>query len=152
MDKITTKNAEYRARKAVVYVEKTAIDELLGKWFMEHNIYSFKWKCNTWTWLSKKRNTVISERINKLLKVDQNCKVVWSAYAGCSCSCSPGFLIKRGGRNERRILIDNQAYSSIWVDINTDDVINSFKNYITVAEKKLAKEKLKHPVEELVAK
>lgn len=149
MNTITNKGIEYKDRKAVVYIKKTAIDTIINKWFSDNEIYSLDFKCKTWTWLTARRNALIASKIHSLLGLDENQMVKFSQYAGCSCPCSPGFLIKRGNKNERRIMVDGQAYSSIWVNIDTDEYVNDFEDYCKQASLKLEKELQNRVVDKL---
>ena len=51
------------------------------------------------------KKEIIPEAIKKLKEekdVDLlNCKFSWNQYAGCSCGCSPGFIIKNFGLGKR---------------------------------------------------
>ena len=149
MNTITNKGIEYKDRKAVVYIKKTAIDTIINKWFSDNEIYSLDFKCKTWTWLTARRNALIASKIHSLLGLEESQKAKFSRTAGCHCGCSPGFLIKRGNKNERRIMVDGQAYSSIWVNIDTDEYAQEFEEYIKTASLKLEKELQDHVVDKL---
>ncbi len=143
MDQVIQKTVDYKDRKAVVYVERTAVDDILTKWYHNHNIQALPVKCNAWNWLMKQRNSVLATRIHTLLKLDKDCQVKFSYKAGCSCGCSPGFTIKRLGCNEPRVLIDGQSYSNVWVEIDTNDLIDTFHKHVETATNKLIKEQNK---------
>lgn len=141
MDKITTTNINFKSRKVVVYVEtKNPVDQLIAKWFSDNNIYRLEFKSKAWSYISKKRNALFAERINKLLKLAPDQRVTFSYTAGCSCGCSPGFLIKQNGRNIPRISINGQLFDSIWVDIDSADLVSNIQEYIIKANKKLSTE------------
>ncbi len=140
MDTISTKNIDYKDRKAVIYVESNSIDELINKWFDEHEIHNLTFKSKAWSYINKKRNAFIAERIHKLLNLDPHYKIVFSHRAGCSCGCSPGFLIKQGGRNCRWVCIDGEQLSHVWVKLDTDNLISAIESHIIIANKKLSKE------------
>ena len=45
-------------------------------------------------------------RIFEAAGVDVNAKARWSQTAGCSCGCSPGFIIEEGGSNYTDLHVD----------------------------------------------
>lgn len=45
----------------------------------------------------------------------QDIKLTWSQQAGCSCSCSPGFI------TSRRIIVKGGVIEDIWIDVTADD-------------------------------
>ena len=52
----------------------------------------------------------IMPKVLELLGLPEDTEVYWSQYAGCSCPCSPGFVIKGG-----------QSYNlDIWVTVTGD--------------------------------
>jgi hypothetical protein len=152
MDTISTKNYNIGVRdhrshsKLEIFIDyNNTIDNLLTNWFNDNNIYSFKWKCKAWNWLSKKRNKLFISRIKKILNLDSSIKVRFSQYAGCSmCPCSPGFLARGPHGTIRSVKIDNEPYNRIWINMDTENETNTFREHIKVADKMLGKELLEH--------
>lgn len=55
----------------------------------------------------KDMKTDIIPKVLKAMKLPPDTKVSFSAYAGCQCGCSPGFIVKDGaGIDSREVFVD----------------------------------------------
>jgi hypothetical protein len=91
------------------YVSSSA-GEVVDKFFNENAIYGLRFKCNTWNAL--KRKATASDIADLKTVFGQNVQIRYSSTAGCSCGCSPGYIIDGEIAAEYR-------NTDVWVDIKT---------------------------------
>lgn len=60
-------------------------------------------------------------------------KLLWSQYAGCTCACSPGFILTTTGAKIGYRQHDEYAQCSIWVVIKKQPLVQN-DGYITPLE------------------
>ena len=60
-------------------------------------------------------------------------KLLWSQYAGCTCACSPGFVLSTTGKKLGYRQHDEYAQCSIWVVIKKQALVQN-DGYITPLE------------------
>ena len=71
-------------------LEKYSPDRILDQWFSDWKIYELSKKSEAWSKATRIGNTYIYRAIKKLVP----CKsVIYNRNAGCSCGCSPGYII-----------------------------------------------------------
>lgn len=109
-----------------VYVDSNAA-KLADNWFNEKKIWNLDFKCKTWGQIGR----AVSRMVNKVLvnELDDVKSARYSKTAGCSCGCSPGFIV------------DTQSRTARFVDITfTDEELSGLKALIAAADDKLKKE------------
>ena len=84
---VTVSGPDRKYSKARIYIhpqDETVMDNLMSRKERPHSIY---------------RKEVLP-KLFKQLGWDADTRVKWSQYAGCSCPCSPGFVVDNiYGRN-----------------------------------------------------
>lgn len=94
---------------ARVYVTSTCGKEV-DKFFSDNKIHSLNFKCSTWN--SLKRKAVESDVADLKTIFGEDAEIKWSRTAGCSCGCSPGYVVDGKMKPEFR-------NSDVWVNIET---------------------------------
>lgn len=122
-------------RKGVIFTEISNIN-LIDDWFSKHDISRLEFRCATWNWLVRKHTEIVARVIRRHFGISEEVKISWSAYAGCSCPCSKGYVISTG-------VDSNYPYFQqwVWMDVmleNTD--IHELKTIIALADGRLKKE------------
>ena len=82
------------APKGRIYVfrsKESILDNLVNRWNTPYKMYK----------------TEVLPQVFAQLNMPSDVKVAWSQRAGCSCGCSPGFIIKSY----------DYAYKEIYVDV-----------------------------------
>lgn len=97
------------------------------EWFDKNDVNMMNEPSKTWKKVKRKGTTYI----NKVLKEELNAiKVNFSPYAGCSCPCSPGWVVK-GGSFDYEGEKEYVNGKSIWVTINFDEItMDKFNEYL----------------------
>ena len=73
------------------------IRSIIDKWFMANEIWELKVKSKAWGALTRFTNKIVYAGLVE--HFDVPLKNVWfSQKAGCSCGCSPGFIVRGGKR------------------------------------------------------
>ena len=87
------------------------LSDRLDKWFTD-NIFMLDFKCKTWNKLRNIVTKIESKSILEGLDMTSNkdASVKYSRKAGCSCGCSPGYVIKNEYRYSNRNLHVNMEY------------------------------------------
>jgi len=82
---------KYSSGRNVVYV-KSPLDKVADDFFHEHKIYNLDFKCHTWNKVCR----IVTQQHTTALKqlFPDATSIKFSAKAGCSCGCSPGYLVK----------------------------------------------------------
>lgn len=94
---------------ARVYVDSSA-GKAVDKFFSENKIAALKFKCSTWN--AVKRKAVESDVADMKTIFGEDAEIRWSRTAGCSCACSPGYVVEGKIKPEFR-------NSDVWVEIKT---------------------------------
>lgn len=128
-----------RHNKSVVFVTSEG-SNLLDEWFLKNEINFLDYKCKTWDWLCKKLNKIIFAEILKYFKLtEDDVSGYFSAYAGCTCPCSKGFVITINNFEQRNF----RNFTYYWMDIFLDNnAINQLKHFIAEATHRFELEKL----------
>ena len=89
-------NTDYTARRkrgARAFVESTLVD-CSTEVYHENELYHVEWKSKAWSKLSSYATRLTAKALREKLGLSNNVSVTFSAYAGCSCPCSPGYVIR----------------------------------------------------------
>lgn len=135
MNKIVSSKWSYKNNRTKVTVytyENPSIIKMLDEWF-ENNIRGLKYKSSVWSRLGSKVTNMIGKEIAQLLKLSDDYSVTWSRTAGCSCGCSPGWIVKQNGKNVHSIKLDGQYVNVISVNIDTTGYESEVAKLIEVA-------------------
>ena len=113
MIKVTThKTRSFREKRingARAYVN-SSVGKVVDNFFNDNEIYALKFKCSTWNAL--KRKAVESDIADLKTIFGEDSEIRWSKTAGCSCGCSPGYVVD--GK------IDGKYRNSdVWIDIDS---------------------------------
>lgn len=78
---LTTRDRDYRDRKGTTTISffhdgENVLEDLFNRHSRPHKLYR-----------------TLFPKIQKLLNLKAPIKATWSQYAGCSCPCSPGFIV-----------------------------------------------------------
>lgn len=92
----TSKDRGYAAGRNIVYV-KSPLDNVADEFFTKHKIYNLNFKCLTWN----KACRIVTQQHTVALKqlFPDATSVKFSAKAGCSCGCSPGYIVRTENKN-----------------------------------------------------
>jgi len=88
-------NTDYTARRkrgARAFVESTLVD-CSTEVYNENELYHVEWKSKAWSKLSSYATRLTAKALRAQLGLSNNVSVSFSVYAGCSCPCSPGYVI-----------------------------------------------------------
>jgi len=75
-----------------IYVTSN-LTEATDKFFEDQKIRSMIEKSEVWSKISRRHSRLINSVIKKSFGCERS---MYSRYAGCSCPCSPGFVVKGG--------------------------------------------------------
>lgn len=124
----------YKYGSSIVYVDCTITTLIDKEFFVKHKIYNLEFKCNTWNAVKKFATNYTTRALQSLFPNDT---IKFSAKAGCSCGCSPGYRVT----HSNPILTGRD----IWVDVNYDDsILNEVRVELARFENKLEKEIFEH--------
>lgn len=122
MKAIIKKSQRREHSKASVIYVKSPLDDVAHEFAMLTGVYGLQFKSKTWSKLSR----IISKLTAPALAavVEQVESIKFSSRAGCSCGCSPGYVVKHAG---------GVIPQEVWVDLETSqadidqltDVINN---------------------------
>ena len=88
----------------------SSVGKTVDRFFNDHKIYALKFRCSTWNAL--KRKACESDIAELKTVFGKDAEISWSKTAGCSCGCSPGYVVK--GKIE-----DKYRNADVWVSIST---------------------------------
>ena len=110
----------------------SAAGKAVDKFFNDHQIYGLQFKCSTWSSLKRKASEMDIADLKKVF--GQNAQIRYSATAGCSCGCSPGYVIS--GEIDQKF-----KNADVWVDIKTSasHLVKAFPDYTKRLEAEIAK-------------
>jgi len=98
---------------ARVYLNYGEVHEMLDEWFYDNNIAALAVKSKAWNKIKRAINKLATSRISSTLNV--NCSDIrFSQKCGCSCGCSPGYIVKN--------VKDVYRCTNIWCTLKLDDV------------------------------
>jgi hypothetical protein len=108
--------------RSLIYVE-SPLDKVANEFALTHGVYNLSFKCKTW---SKVCRQVTKTHIVELKKMfPEALDIKFSAKAGCSCGCSPGYVMKHE---------PNQRGKNFWVNIEASEMeINLVRTSINCA-------------------
>jgi hypothetical protein len=89
-------NTDYtrrRKRGARAFIDSTLVD-CSTEVYHENELYNVEWKSKAWSKLSSWATRLTAKALREKLELSNNVSVTFSAYAGCSCPCSPGYIIR----------------------------------------------------------
>lgn len=131
---INRKTQTVKYARSVVYINSSEVDNAIGDFFSEQKIFNLDYKSKVWSDLKREVTTMNREAIAKALGIDLK-EIAFSNKAGCSCGCSPGYIVKNPALRS----------ASIWVDIEDCEVEASYiKAKLPIMEQKLKAEMEAH--------
>lgn len=80
-------------KTSVAYLESNLSEHLDNDLFDVLRIRSLNFKCKAWSKAVSASSKIQAKNIKELLQLPEATKVVYSSKAGCSCGCSPGYVI-----------------------------------------------------------
>jgi len=117
---VNTTQVTHNQRKTVIYIDNSPLNEVADKFAAENGIYPARFKSKVWSKIKRMVNTahipLIKSCIPDALKekfVDNvgEFTISFSDTAGCSCGCSPGYVMRRNS---------NVCYN-IWVTVEASE-------------------------------
>lgn len=125
--------------KGVLFVDDIGSD-MLDTWFSENGIRNLDYKCATWNWLVKEHSKIIRRVVRAFFGCGEEFKLSWNAHAGCSCPCSPGYIVSSDAIDCKYPHFNHWC----WMDVKLEESdLAEIKQLITVASYRLRKEKEK---------
>lgn len=103
------------------FIDSTLVD-CTTEVYHENELYNVEWKSKAWSKLSNYATRLTAKAIRANLELSENISVAFSAYAGCSCPCSPGYVI-RGKNNEgdQELRLKGLVNSNVYGKIKFND-------------------------------
>ena len=101
---VNTIRVSQKQRKTVIYIGNSPLNEVADKFATENVIYFARFKSKVWSKIKRMVNTahtpLIKACVPDVLKekfVDDvgEFTISYSDKAGCSCGCSPGYVLRR---------------------------------------------------------
>lgn len=89
-------NNDYSARRKIgarAFIDSTLVERSTEVYY-ENSLYGVKWKSKAWSKLSSWATRLTAKALREKLGLSNNVSVTFSVYAGCSCPCSPGYVIR----------------------------------------------------------
>ena len=80
-----------KAGRNLVYI-KSPFDDIADEFASQHGIWNLPFKCKTWSKICREATKLNIQAFKHLFPDATSIK--FSAKAGCSCSCSPGYIVK----------------------------------------------------------
>jgi hypothetical protein len=108
-----TPNTDYTRRKrgARAFIDSTLVD-CSTEVYNENELYGIRWKSKAWSKLSSYATRLTAKALREKLELSNNVSVTFSVYAGCSCPCSPGYVIRAKNDAGRKELWDKELINS----------------------------------------
>jgi len=88
-----TQSSARRKRGARAFIDSTLVD-CTCEVYHENSLYGVKWKSKAWSKLSSWATRLTAKALREKLGLSNNVSISFSVYAGCSCPCSPGYVIR----------------------------------------------------------
>lgn len=124
----------YKPGHSIVYVDCSITDLVDKEFYSKHKLWELNFKCETWSSVKRMASKYTAEALKTLFPTDT---IKYSAKAGCSCGCSPGYRITHSG--------SSFASHDHWVDVTHDeDVLNKVREELVCFERKLEQEIFEH--------
>ena len=100
-------SSDFRKRpgRSIVYVN-SVLDKAADEFGTKYDVWNLPFKSKTWSSVCRVINKATAELLRQLFPDAVSIK--FSAKAGCSCGCSPGYIVKKN---------DYVVGSNHWVDI-----------------------------------
>jgi hypothetical protein len=115
----------YRANygnRTVVYVNDPLATMLDKEIFDAHGVRDLNFECKSWNQICRAASKLTAKALAALF--ESNYKITYSRKAGCTCGCSPGFIVKRHSDYKQPFL----KFTDMWVDVEyTEQELNDFK-------------------------
>lgn len=123
-------NTAYGAKRikgARAFIQSNLVD-CTTEVYNENEIFWVEWKSKAWSKLSNYASRSTAKALRENLELTKNVSVTFSHFAGCSCPCSPGYVIRaknNEGEQELRLkgLVNVKVYGKIKFN---DDVLVDF--------------------------
>ena len=97
MKAIIEKSQASNKRQSVVYLE-SVLTKVADEFAMKHNIYGAPFRSKVWEKVCRTTNKLQIAALRNLFPETKTIR--FSHKAGCSCGCSPGFVIKHDHPNQ----------------------------------------------------
>lgn len=121
---ITKTNRSNRRGRSVVYIS-SPLDKVADDFASKHGIYNLQFKCKTWNKVCREVTKRTAETLKELFV--EATAITFSSKAGCSCGCSPGYIIKHES--------PYKAGDDVWVDIEASDhEVDAFSSMINAGK------------------
>ena len=125
-------NTAYGAKRikgARAFIQSNLVD-CTTEVYDENEIFAVEWKSKAWSKLSNFATRATAKALRGKLELSENVSVTFSVYAGCSCPCSPGYVIRaknNEGEQELRLkgLVNVKVYGKI--KFNDDALVDFVK-------------------------
>jgi len=116
-----TDYTERRKKGARAFIDSNLVD-CSTEVFHENELYNVKWKSKSWTKLSSYATRLTAKALREKLELSENVSVTFSVYAGCSCPCSPGYVIRgKNGEGEHELRLKGLVNSNVYGKIKFND-------------------------------
>jgi hypothetical protein len=120
-----------KSGRSLIYIS-SPLDNLADDFAATHGVFGLPFKCKTWSRVCGQVTRIHSVELKKLFPQAHSIK--FSAKAGCSCRCSPGYVMKHDPVE--------QLGMNYWVKIEASDLelavvkksINSLTNEASLRE------------------
>ena len=117
-------NTQYSARRkrgARAFIDSTLVD-CSTEVYHENELYNVEWKSKAWSKLSSWATRLTAKALRAKLELSENVSVTFSAYAGCSCPCSPGYVIRgKNNEGEQELRLKGLVNSNVYGKIKFND-------------------------------
>ncbi len=134
---------ESRSKSALrckVFVNPTKAYENAIVDFYLQQVRSLKFKSKAWAWLTRQRTKLVADAlVRDVFGNDGVANIRFSSKAGCSCGCSPVFIIDLTERAPQMF-----RQSNVWADIEVNNPELNGKVLVNLAKAKLDNELIKH--------
>jgi hypothetical protein len=116
-----TDYTERRKKGARAFIQSNLVD-CTTEVYSENELYNVEWKSKSWTKLSSYATRSTAKALRAKLELSENISVTFSVYAGCSCSCSPGYIIRgKNGEGEHELRLKGLVNSNVYGKIKFND-------------------------------
>jgi len=116
-----TDYTERRKKGARAFIDSNLVD-CSTEVFHENELYNVEWKSKSWTKLSSYATRLTAKALREKLELSENVSVTFSVYAGCSCPCSPGYVIRgKNGEGEHELRLKGLVNSNVYGKIKFND-------------------------------
>lgn len=127
---ITDYDCTARRRKGARASIQSNLVDCTTEVYNENELFTVEWKSKAWSKLSNFASRATAKALRGKLELTKNVSVTFSVYAGCSCPCSPGYIIRaknNEGEQELRLkgLVNVYIYGKI--KFNNDVLVDFVK-------------------------